>query len=37
MIFIENELRFHNLANLFINLFIINENRELTYKNKNIH
>ena len=37
MIFIKNELRFHDLIYLFINIFIINENRKLIYKNKSIH
>ena len=37
MIFIKNEFRFHDLTNLFFNMFIINENRKLTYKIKSIH
>ena len=37
MIFIENELRFYYFIIFLINLLIINENRKLTYKNKNIY
>ena len=37
MIFAENEFRFYDLTNLFFNMFIINKNRKLTYKDKSIH
>ena len=37
MSFTKNEFKFYDLINLFINIFIINKNRKLTYRNKSIH